>query len=185
MIQPWKSVSSQDVANFGIFKVRADLKQSPRTGRNHKFYVIQSVNWVNVLAVTPSDELVMVEHYRHGSNSLELELPGGTLESSDASPAAGAARELREETGYEGRDPRIIGQVFANPAILDNSCFTVLVEACEKKWPVELDDGEDMVTRLVPISKIPEMVAANRIGHSLVVVALYQFELWRRGVRSS
>ena len=38
-----------------------------------------------------------------------------------------------------------------------------------------------MVTRLVPVESIPSLVAQGRIGHSLVVVALYHFDLWRRG----
>ena len=40
-----------------------------------------------------------------------------------------------------------------------------------------------MVTRLVPIETIPSLVAQGRIGHSLVVVALYHFDLWRRGFK--
>ena len=34
--------------------------------------------------------------------------------------------------------------------------------------------------RLVPVAEIPELVAAGKIQHSLVVVALYYYELWRR-----
>jgi len=44
-----------------------DRLVSPRTGQEHEFYVFDSVNWVNVIAVTPDRQLVMVEQYRHGS----------------------------------------------------------------------------------------------------------------------
>jgi hypothetical protein len=36
-------------------------------------------------------------------------------------------------------------------------------------------------TRLVPVAEIPKLVADEKIGHSLVVVALYYFDLWQRG----
>ncbi len=38
-----------------------------------------------------------------------------------------------------------------------------------------------MLTRLVPIAELPQLVANGKIKHSLVVVALYFFELWQRG----
>jgi 8-oxo-dGTP pyrophosphatase MutT (NUDIX family) len=182
MIKPWEKIGSEPVGNFRIFTIRSDKKISPRTGRPHDFYVIDSVNWVNVIAVTPERELVMVEQYRHGSNTVELEIPGGMIDAADESPAAAGVRELREETGYEGEQSQIIGRIFANPAILSNTCFTLLVQNCRLKHSVEMDQGEDLLTRLVPITEIPKLVAAGRIQHSLVVVALYYFELWEKGL---
>jgi len=145
-------------------------------------FVLDSVNWVNVIAVTSDQQLVMVEQYRHGSNTVELEIPGGMMDEGDVSPEATGARELREETGYAGTNTRLIGEIFPNPAIMSNRCFTVLIESCQCRHEVELDHGEDLVTRLVPLSQIPGLVAAGRIKHSLVVVALYYYELCRRNV---
>jgi 8-oxo-dGTP pyrophosphatase MutT (NUDIX family) len=179
-IKPWKRISSKPVGNFRIFNIRSDLKVSPRTGREHDFYVIETVNWVHVLALTSSNELVMIEQYRHGSNTVELELPGGMLDLEDPSPLEGGLRELREETGFEGGRAEIIGRVFANPAIMNNICYTVLVRDCELKHPTELDLGEDVAVRLVNLADLPALVMNNSIGHSLVVAGLYHFEQWRK-----
>jgi len=183
MIRPWQKLSSKPVGDFRIFTVRSDEKISPRTGRTHDFFVIDCVDWVNVLAVTPNRELVMVEQYRHGSNTVELEIPGGIMDATDTSPVATGVRELREETGFEGESARLLGGVYANPAIMSNTCHMVLVENCALKHEVEFDSGEDIVTRLVPISEVGQMVAAGKIRHPLVVVALYHFDLWQRGVK--
>jgi len=180
MIRPWKRVGSQPIGDFRVFTLREDRAISPRTGSEHPFYVIDSVDWVNVIAVTPDDQLVLVEQYRHGSNTVELEVPGGMIDPEDPSPVDAAVRELREETGYEGRNPRVIGRIFPNPAIQSNSCHTILVEDCVLKHPTELDHCEDLITRLVPASQIPALVSEGRFGHSLVVVALYYYELHRR-----
>jgi ADP-ribose diphosphatase len=180
MLGPWEKIGSSPVGDFRIFTIRSDRKISPRTREEHEFYVIDSVNWVNVIALTADQQLVMVEQYRHGSNTIELEIPGGMMDAIDASPEATATRELREETGCEGRDPRLIGQIYPNPAIMSNICFTVLIEQCQCLHPVAFDHGEDLVTRLVPVVQIPELVATGQIRHSLVVVALYHFELWKR-----
>src|SRR5947208_17062219 len=137
MPKSWKKIRSQALGDFRIFTLRSERKISPRTREPHDFFVIDSVNWVNVIALTPDQQLVMVEQYRHGSDTVELEIPGGMMDATDASPEATGARELREETGYEGEKPRPIGQIFPNPAIMSNTCFTVLVENCRCLHPLE------------------------------------------------
>ena len=185
MIKPWKKISSKPVGNFRIFNIRSDLRVNPRTGREHDFYVLDSVDWVNVLAVTPDQKLVMVEQYRAGSDTVELEIPGGMMDQDETDPVATAIRELREETGYAGENARLLGRIHSNPAILSNTTYTVLVENCRLNHGVEFDHGEDLETRLVPVTEIPKLVADGKIGHSLVVVALYHFDLWQRGLKAT
>jgi ADP-ribose pyrophosphatase len=185
MLQPWKKISSTPVGNFRIFTIRSDKKISPRTGKEHDFYVLDSVNWVNVIAITREQQLVMVEQFRHGSDTVELEIPGGMMDANETSPVATGVRELREETGHEGENARVLGQVWANPAIMSNTCFTVIVENCRCIHECQWDHGEDLITRLVPISEIQKLVAEEKIKHPLVVAALYQFDLWRRGLKKA
>ena len=182
MLRPWKRVGSKPAGDFKIFTIRSDRLVSPRTQQEHDFYVIDCVNWVNVIAVTPENQLVMIEQYRHGSGTVELEIPGGMIDPHDATPMAAGIRELREETGYEGQNPQIIGKTFPNPAIMSNTCFTLMLDNCNCVHPVAFDHGEDLLTRLVPLSEIPRLVASGKIQHSLVTVALYYFELHQRNV---
>ena len=181
-IRPWKKTRSEPLGNFHVFTLRRDSKISPRTNRELDFYVLECCNWVNVIALTPERQLVMVEQYRHGSGTVELEIPGGVMDAGDASPEAAAERELREETGYEGGEGRRIGQVFSNPAIMNNTTFTVLIENCRCEHEVQFDHGEDLITRLVPVQEVPGLVASGKIRHSLVVAALFYFDLWQRGL---
>jgi 8-oxo-dGTP pyrophosphatase MutT (NUDIX family) len=183
MITPWKTIRSQPAGDFRIFKIRSDTCVNPRTGAEHDFYVLDSVNWVNVVAVTPDQQLVMVRQYRHGTGTVELEIPGGMMDAHESDPVATAVRELREETGYAGENARLLGKIHSNPAILSNTTYTVLIENCRLQHGVEFDSGEDLVTGLVPVSEIPRLVADEKIGHSLVVVALYHFDLWQRGIK--
>jgi ADP-ribose pyrophosphatase len=95
------------------------VKISPRTGKEHDFYVLDSVNWVNVIAITPDQQLVMVEQYRHGSNTVELEIPGGMMDAGETDPVATAVRELREETGYAGENARAARKNLVKPGHLE------------------------------------------------------------------
>ena len=180
MIQPWPKISSRPLGDFRVFSVRSVTKRSPRTGRDHEFFVIDSVNWVNVIALTPDRQMVLVGQYRQASDTVELEIPGGMIDPADNSPEAAGVRELREETGYTGEPPRVIGRVFPNPAIMTNTCFTVLVENCRISAATHFDPTEDLTTKLVPVDEVPGLVASGKIRHCLAIAALYQFELWRK-----
>jgi ADP-ribose pyrophosphatase len=183
MIKPWPKLGTAPLGDFKVFSVRKDSKRSPRTGQAHEFFVLDSVDWVNVVALTPERQILLVEQFRHGSETVELEIPGGIMDAQDASPVATAVRELREETGYEGEKARIIGTVFPNAAIQSNRCHTVLVEDCRRTHPVEFDHSEDILTHLMAVEAVPQLVASGRIRHCIVVAALYHFELWQRGLK--
>jgi 8-oxo-dGTP pyrophosphatase MutT (NUDIX family) len=185
MIHSWKKLDSKSLSDFRIFSVRSDRRVSPRTQAEHSFYVIDCANWVNVIAITPDQQLVMIEQFRHGTETVELEIPGGMIDPEDASPLEAGVRELREETGYAGERARVLGDIYPNPAIMSNTCYTVLVENCRCVHPCQFDNAEDLATRLVPVAEIPGLVAQGKIRHSLVVVALYHYELWKRGLKSS
>jgi len=181
MIKPWTISESRLLGRHRVFDLYAETKTSPLDGQTHEFILLKCPAWVNVLAVTPDEQLVMVEQYRHGSKTVELEIPGGVMDRQDATPLDAGLRELREETGYAGENARVIGQVYPNPAIMDNVCHFVLVENCRRQHALNFDPCEDLLTRLVPAADLPRLVATGKIRHSLVLVALYHFDLLRRG----
>lgn len=106
-----------------------------------------------------------------------MEIPGGVIDKTDPDPISAAVRELREETGFEGISPRIIGTVSPNPAIMNNTCKTVLIEQCKKKHRRAQDAGEDLETELLPIRDVPSAVASGKVSHALTLAGLYYFEL--------
>jgi len=180
-IQPWKRVGTRPVGSFRIFNIRSDLRVNPRTGREHDLFVIESVDWVNACAITPDGHLVMVEQFRHGSETVELEVPGGMMDPGETDPVATAVRELQEETGHTGESAHAIAYMHANAAIMNNRCHTVLVTGARLTCPRDLDNGEDIAVRMVPLDDVPRLVAAGRIRHSIALAALHHLDLWRRG----
>ena len=182
-IQPWPDLGSQSVGNFRIFKLRSVRRRSPRNGVERDFYVMDCADWVNVIAITAENELVLVEQFRHGVAAVELEVPGGIMDPGETDPVAAGLRELREETGYVGEGGIEIGCVLPNSAIQSNRCRTVLVRQCRRVGELELDDSEDIAVRLFPVSDMAKLVTGGRIRHSLAVAALYHYELWLRSFR--
>ena len=171
-IQPWPDLGSQSVGNFRIFQLRSVRRRSPRNGVERDFYVMDCADWVNVIAITAENELVLVEQFRHGVAAVELEVPGGIMDPGEIDPVAAGLRELREETGYVGEGGIEIGCVLPNSAIQSNRCRTVLVRQCRRVGELELDDSEDIAVRVFPVSEMAHLVTEGRIRHSLAVAAL-------------
>lgn len=176
-IRKWEKHASRVVSDHRIFKIREDHTTNPRTGSEHEMVVLECPDWVNIIALTPEREVVFVEQYRQGSETVELEIPGGMMDPGETDPVATALRELREETGYTGENARLIGACYANPAIMNNRVHTILVENCQRTHEVEWDAGEDLITRLIPEADIPRLIRENQIRHSIVVAALQYFAL--------
>jgi ADP-ribose pyrophosphatase len=177
MIKDWELLDQRVDRDYRVFQITKREARSPRTNRVGTFYTIQGNDWVNVIPVTDDNEVVMIRQYRHGSEDVTLEVPGGLVE--EANPEAAALRELLEETGYSGESVTYLGATNPNPAIFSNLCHTFLVEGASKVAESSLDPDEDIDVVLVPLSDIPVMIKDGTITHALVVVAFHLLGLSR------
>ena len=175
----WELIDRVPLGDFKVFRVRKDVSRSPRTGLPHDFYVLDGASWVNVIARTAANEIVLVRQFRHGTGAETLEIPGGCIEESDPSPLAAAQRELREETGFASERWTHLGVVDPNPAIQSNACHTFLAEDAVRVGEVTPDGGEDIRVEIHPFAAVPGLLESGEIRHALVVAALHWYDLAR------
>ncbi|MBW2038162.1 MAG: NUDIX hydrolase [Deltaproteobacteria bacterium] len=182
MVKDWPLIKSVKESDYSLFSVRIDTVLSPRTGKTHDFYVIETLDWVTVIPLTPSLEVVMVRQFRHGIKGVTLETPGGLVDQGD-DPLESARRELMEETGYKAREVELLGELSPQPALFNNRFFVYLGRDVEKVAPPCQDEGEDLEVVLVPLQEIKGMIRRGEIGHALVLAAfqLFFFHAKERG----
>lgn len=154
--------------------------ESPSTGDPHPFYRIESPAWVNVVALTEGDELVMVRQWRQGLRAVTLEIPGGLVDPGET-PAVAGARELLEETGFRAGRMTSLGSINPNPALFTNRCHMQVAESCVQVADIQNSATEETIVELLPRAALPDLLRSGGIDHALVVAALYAFELWRSG----
>lgn len=167
----WPKRGSRRGVDLRLFQARHDLLQNPRTGAELERLVLECPDWVNVVALTPERELVVVTQYRFGVEAVTLEIPGGMVDPGEEHGVA-ARRELAEETGYTAESWRYLGSVEPNPAVQNNRLHTWLAEGARPTAAQALDPGEDIAVGTLPMEEVGRAVRDGRIAHSLVLCAL-------------
>ncbi|HEU4562405.1 MAG TPA: NUDIX hydrolase [Longimicrobium sp.] len=182
-VEPWERLSTRCVAEYEMFKVREDRSRSPEDGEEQTFHVAESPGGVVVLALTDDGRLVMVEQYRHGTRKVTLELPAGVVDEGEE-PEKAAARELREETGYEGDDAEIIGRIDLNPSWQHTLVPVALVRGARRTGDKDLDEAEDTCVRLVTPGDLRRRILSGEVQTGTTIAALAFWE-WTKQPEAS
>ncbi len=164
-----------------LFCLRRERFRSRNTGKTHDYFVMHLADAVNIIALTPERDVILVRQFRAGSNSDSLEPPGGLLEK-DEDPGEAGARELLEETGYAGSPAIVLGTSWSNPSILSSKITTILITDAILVREPKLDESEELQVELMPADLIPQAIRDGEIDHALAVGGLL---LWLLGERSN
>jgi len=170
MPEKWKLQKSTPLNDYRIFSTKKKSSVSPKDGTVHDFYVMDAPDWVNIIAVAPAGEILLIKQFRHGTGEITLEIPGGMIDPGE-SPAECARRELLEETGFTSSRWEQIGCVRPNPAFMSNSCYTFLASDCERTSEPSFDTTEDIETLLVAPQEIKRYIREGTIDHCIVIAA--------------
>jgi 8-oxo-dGTP pyrophosphatase MutT (NUDIX family) len=166
----WKLLSTRLIADYRILRLREDRYLFEPNRTEADFVVCDSLDWVLVIPITDDGQVVLVRQFRHGVRQVVLEVPGGLLEPNET-PEASAARELREETGYQAEKIRLVGKMMPNAAINSAYIHIAVAEGCRLAGDQNLDPFERIEVVLRPLTDIPGMIASGELAHALVVAA--------------
>jgi ADP-ribose pyrophosphatase len=178
----WRIGARQPAGDYKIFTTSFVEAAHPRTSVMKRFSVIECVDWVNVIALTPDDQVVLIRQYRIGTQAVCLEIPGGMVDAGE-DPLTAAARELEEETGYTAKAWRPLGKVAPNPAIMNNFLHSFLALDAEQTRPQRLDTSEVIAIETAPLAEVHAMLRDGRIDHALVIDAFAHLAFQLGGLR--
>ncbi len=124
---------------------------------------------VAVLALTDDGKVVLARQFRPGPSAIVLDLPGGIVDPGEDLLAA-AARELREETGFEADTVEPAGSCWAFGASTWRRQVAV-ARGCRQVGPVTSWGGDEYCEPVVVT--VPELRAIARRGESTDVDLVY------------
>jgi 8-oxo-dGTP pyrophosphatase MutT (NUDIX family) len=173
--QIWFIEKSEHGPDLKLFEARFDFIKNPRNGITEKKVILSGGNAVNVIALTSSNEIVLVRQYRFGTASYTLELPGGLVDP-DESLVKAAERELEEETGYTCVEKLIpLGKIGQNPVFMDSYVHHFLALDVKLTKQQTLDDGENIEVILMPLEELKFRWQKGEIEHPHSVNALLRY----------
>ena len=173
-MRQWKPRSIDTIAEHKLLSVQRHHLESG--DRRREALVFESADWVNVVPLLDDGRVVLVRQWRFGIGGFSLEVPGGLVEPGE-DPAATAARELEEETGYRAERVERLGQVDTNPALFTNRMTFWLATGLERITAEPEGDGEEELEAvIVPLDEVTGMILDGRISHSLAVCSFFFLE---------
>jgi 8-oxo-dGTP pyrophosphatase MutT (NUDIX family) len=154
----WKLLQSTQIINDPWLSLRSDVCATPEGHIIEPYYVFEYPAWVNVVALTEQQDVILIQQYRHGLGQTLLELPCGVVEASDASPEDAARRELLEETGYAAHDLIPLARLSPNPANHTNLTHSFLALNVQPVAAQALDPSEVLNVVLLPLNEVVRRV---------------------------
>ncbi|CAH0178368.1 NUDIX hydrolase [Microbacterium foliorum] len=147
---PWRVVDSEIVVADRWIRVRADDCRDAEDLRIAPYYVLEYGDWISVLALDVDGNAIIVEEYRHGAGIIAVGTIGGGVEAGEA-PIAAAARELREEAGFEAQEIVGLGSTWANFGNHTNRVHHFLARGCVRVSDQTLDESEAIAVHIVSV----------------------------------
>ena len=169
MIFEEKKISSEIIYEGAILNVRRD-KVTAVKGEAYR-EIIEHNGAVAMVPITDEGNVVMVEQFRYASGRAVLEVPAGKIDKGEKDPAAVAARELREETGYSAENIKFLGKINTSAAYSEEM---ISVYAMTGLTPGEQDLDEDEALNVIemPFEEVYNMAAHGKLVDAKTMAAL-------------
>jgi len=168
----WKLLESHYIHKGPWATLRTDKCEMPDGRIVDDYYVLEYPNWVNGVAITEDNKVLMVRQYRHAAGIVSLEIPGGVIDGDEA-PEYAMQRELLEETGYLFEDIELISVVYANPSTANNHTYCYLAKGGKKVQEQDLDEHEEVVVEEYTIAEVKQLLTDNKIPQALHCTGLF------------
>lgn len=169
-------LNSRVVYDGLVFRVRTDELRYD-DGSLHRCDVVEHAPTFGIIALLSRDEIVLVRQYRHPASRVLWEIPAGTAERGE-DPAAGAARELAEETGYRASGMHPLGTLYMTPGFCDEAMHFFVAEGLVAGTQ-SLDEDERIEVAAFTLDRAWGLVAAGEIADVKTLLSLH----WMGGAR--
>ena len=175
-----KVLSSEMMFTGRVFGVRRDQLIEP-TGVRTTREIVAHPGSVVVLPVFDDGKILIIRQYRYAAGQFMWELVAGHREPNEDF-RRGAARELREETGYTARRYRKLLEIYPSPGLLSERMVIFLAEGLTK-GEARPEDDEKIEARILTLSEGLRGIRSGKIRDAKTISGLLYYAAFVRRKR--
>lgn len=165
-----KCVSSKEIYDGKIMKVRVDEVTLPDGKKSHREYIRHTGGCAVLLII--DGKVALVKQYRYVYGKPIYEIPAGKLEKGEP-PEVGAKRECEEETGYSAELKHLV-DIYPSPGYTDE-IIHIYVATSAKFVGQRVDDGEFLTCEFISLDRVIKMIESGEICDAKTVVSIYKY----------
>ncbi len=164
-----KPLSREDKFKGRLFSVHVDRVTLPNGSQSLR-EVADHCPGVAVLALDDRNNVLMVTQYRYVFQKPLLEIPAGKLEEGE-DPAAGALRELREETGAVPDQFLPMGHFYPSPGCFGEVLYLFLARGLQFS-EARPDEDEFLIQERIPFDEMVHRCVNGEIEDAKTIIAV-------------
>ena len=165
-------LSSEIVYQGKVFGIRRDEVIEP-TGVRTTREMITHPGSVVVLPVLPDGRILLIQQYRYAARQFLWELVAGRMDEGET-PIEGAARELKEETGYHAKRLKIFLEFFPTPGFLEEKMYLLLAEGLTP-GKAEPEEDEKIMARAYTRKQLEEMLRKGKLRDAKTIAGVLYY----------
>jgi ADP-ribose pyrophosphatase len=161
------TLRSERLLHDGYRKVRERRYLMP-SGKEQVFEITETPDVVCALAIDTAGGIILTRQFRPGPGRMLLVPPGGIIDAGER-PDEAMRRELREETGYDGRLVSLHTGV--QSAYTTGRRHHYLVLDCRKVADGPSDPDEVAGIEFYPVERVSELLDQGRLADVETILA--------------
>ncbi|WP_114938124.1 NUDIX hydrolase [Mucilaginibacter endophyticus] len=179
-IKPWIVLEDTDVSPSHWFPIRKQKAKLPNELIIDDYYFSPLGNVVQVLPITPNNEIVLVRQYKHGLGEILIEVPGG-MQQANKTLTQSAIAELEEECGIRANEQELVPltTMAINPTKLHQVTYGYILFDAKFNSIPKPDATEQIELFIVPASEALKMVDNGEIwvtdSMNLILIAARKY----------
>jgi len=168
-----KTISRKTVFQGRILDVDV-LEVELEDGRRSVREIVQHGVAVAIIAQRPDGQFVFIRQFRKAMERVCFEVVAGNCDPGEE-PVVSAARELKEETGYDAASLELLGPIFPSVGYCTERIDIYFAKVAQQ-GATAFDEDENIETLLLSAAEVDGMIRSNQIADAKTLAAWMLFK---------
>ena len=165
--------NSREIIKSPRLTVRED-QISLGNGKDKIYHIVTHPGACAVLPIDNEGNLIFVRQYRHAVGKILLEIPAGIIDDGE-NPLTCAKRELREETGYNGKSIKPMIDILTTPGFTNEKLYLYIAKDLFHD-PLIAEDSDEIDVIKYSLNESLQMVMSGKIADAKTVIAILYYK---------